>query len=251
MKAADPARPPFDLARARERGDTVGLSFSNGKDSLAAWLYLRENGFKIVPFYMQIVPGLEFVENSIRFYESFFGVHVYRLTLPNAYMWLNNFHSQPVERFARLAALFGGYLPLFKYQDVEQGFRRTAGLRLNTWIAVGIKASDSAIRSGGKAGTGYDPKRNVFHPLRRWSEDDVVRILKDYRCPLPTDYELFGSRSFDGFDARFLLPIKERYPADYRRILEWAPDARHELSRLEVATKHGQVKGANRGKARV
>ena len=42
--------------------------------------------------------------------------------------------------------------------------------------------------------------------------------------PLPVDYEMFG-RSFDGIDYRFISPIKERFPDDYARILEWFPMA--------------------------
>jgi hypothetical protein len=33
---------------------------------------------------------------------------------------------------------------------------------------------------------------------------------------------MFG-RSFDGIDLRFVVPLKERRPADYRRVLEWFP----------------------------
>ena len=240
------ARPPFDLARVRDRGDAVGLSFSCGKDSIAAWLYLREQGFRVVPFYLALVPGLEFVEHSLRFYEAFFGTRVYRLLHPNLYRRLNNLGDQPLRRHRAIAAMAAdGRMPLYDYPDAERGFRRTAGLRLNAWIAVGTKLADSAARAS-RLGTGYNPRRNVFSPVRNWATRDVVRILLDYRCPLPVDYQLFG-RSFDGYDCRFLAPIRDRFPRDYATVLEWFPDAERQFARLEVARKNNQLRGARRG----
>ena len=77
--AWDTTRPPADalatgfrdtsagvLAAMKERaaGRPVLLSFSCGKDSIAAWITLEEHGFEVEPFYMAQIPGMAFVEAS-------------------------------------------------------------------------------------------------------------------------------------------------------------------------------------------
>ena len=74
------------LAEARRRSPRVLLSFSTGKDSIAAALALRRAGFdEVQPFYMYQVPGnLEFIEESLAYYERtlFDGVHIVRVPHP-------------------------------------------------------------------------------------------------------------------------------------------------------------------------
>jgi hypothetical protein len=54
----------------------------------------------------------------------------------------------------------------------------------------------------------------------------------EHKCKLPIDYHLFG-RSFDGMDYRFLKPIKDNFPKDFEKILEWFPLADLEIFRAE------------------
>ena len=46
----------------------VLVSFSLGKDSLAAWLHMRKYFRSVNPFFMYMIPGLEFVENALKYY---------------------------------------------------------------------------------------------------------------------------------------------------------------------------------------
>ena len=59
--------------------DTAILAFSTGKDSIAAWLQMRKYFKRIIPYYCYTVPGLTFVEESLKYYEDFFGTHICRL----------------------------------------------------------------------------------------------------------------------------------------------------------------------------
>ena len=58
--------------------DTL-LAFSAGKDAIAAWLAIRPHFERVIPYYLYLVPGLEFVEESLAFYERFFGAKIARL----------------------------------------------------------------------------------------------------------------------------------------------------------------------------
>lgn len=84
---------------ARE-GRPVRLAFSPGKDSLAAWLALRDAGVEVAPFHLYLVPDLEFVDESLAAYERFFDTRIPRLPHPSLYRWLNVLMSQPPGRRA-------------------------------------------------------------------------------------------------------------------------------------------------------
>src|SRR5688500_4971874 len=66
------------------------LAFSTGKDSIGAYIQLRRHFTDIIPFYLYLVPDLEFVEESLTYYESIMGRRILRLPHPSLYRWLNN-----------------------------------------------------------------------------------------------------------------------------------------------------------------
>lgn len=88
----------IDFVRGRQ-AETL-LAFSTGKDAIAAWLALREKFDAVHPYYLYLVPGLEFVEESLDYYERFFGTKIVRLPHPSLHRWLNSFTFQPPERVA-------------------------------------------------------------------------------------------------------------------------------------------------------
>lgn len=80
------------------------LSFSCGKDSVALWLTLREH-FEIIPFYLYRIPGISFVEDSLGYYEDFFGQEIVRLPHPTFYRMLANHVWQPPQRVGWIEAM--------------------------------------------------------------------------------------------------------------------------------------------------
>lgn len=64
--------PPGEEIVAQVRRETGGktiLAFSTGKDSIAAMQAIRDAFDEVIPVYMYLVPGLEFVEESLAYYE--------------------------------------------------------------------------------------------------------------------------------------------------------------------------------------
>lgn len=53
------------IARVREHQSETLLAFSTGKDAIAAWLAVRDSFEAVHPYYLYLVPGLEFVEESL------------------------------------------------------------------------------------------------------------------------------------------------------------------------------------------
>jgi hypothetical protein len=225
----------FDFAPIQRDGDTIALAFSCGKDSLAAWLYCLENGLKVRPYYQIEVPGLQFVERSLQYYESFFGQHILRVLHPIFYNWQRTLVHQSPERAIAIDWID---LPNFEFSDVQRGVRRTIGIE-NAWIAVGTKRNDSLMRRMRIPPGGMNEAQHVFHPLVEWADRDVTEIIARHKVAVPVDYAIFG-RSFDGVDYRFCAQVRDYFPEDWETIKRWFPLIEQELFRVEVAKRHGQ-----------
>lgn len=215
----------------------VLLSFSTGKDSIAAYLAIREAGFEdIQPFYLYQVPGnLEFIEESLSYYERtlFGGRRVIRM--PHPYLWavMRNMIHQPPER-VELIQFFD--FAQIEHEEVQQFVLSDLGWPDTAMTAVGVRAADSQNRYAMFKRHGMRIAVNVekrkFYPVFDWNKERALSAIRKSGVRLPVDYRVFG-RTFDGFDARFLAPMKQYFPNDYRRILEWVPMADAEFFRHE------------------
>ena len=216
--------------KVRELTDTVVLKFSGGKDSVASWLILREIFPRIVPIFHYWVPGLEFVERTVKLYEEFFETEITRMPHPNLLNFLSNGSFQPPHRWNVIEVMTGDPVD---YDEIVDWAAEDMGLE-NYWVAVGIKASDSPIRAAAVAKNGaWTPNKKLFYPVADLKKADLIELLKRHNAPLSEDYLVFG-RSFDGLQYRYLHRIKEHYPADYARIVDWFPLVEAEFMRKQA-----------------
>lgn len=220
------------IARVREHQSETLLAFSTGKDAVAAWLAIRDSFEKVHPYYLYLVPGLEFVEESLAYYEQYFGEKIVRLPHPSLHRWLNEFTFQPPER---CLVIEQASLPNHSYQDIRAAMCQMRGLQSDMLVADGVRAADSPMRR--IAINTHGPitwSQGKYHPVWDWKKADLLDCFRKHGVKLPEDYKMFG-RSFDGIDLRFILPLKKHRPADYRKILEWFPMAELEVFRWECA----------------
>ena len=229
MIEIDGVRPSVDIREDLAAvGAPVLLAMSGGKDALAAWVALRDAGVDVRPYYMYLVPGLEFVDESLARIEEHFGRRVARYPHPSLYRWLNNFTFQSPER---LAVIEAARLPSPTYDQVVSLIREDFGVPASTWVADGVRAADSPVRRVSIIRHGaMKPGKRKVSPVWDWRKRDVIDSLTADGISLPPEYEWFG-RSFDGLDYRFLEPLSRHAPDDYARILEWFPLAELELVR--------------------
>jgi hypothetical protein len=211
----------------------VLLAFSGGKDAVACWLAMREHFEEIVPVYYYLVPDLGFVEAGLKYFEGWFGVPIVRVPHPALHRLLSNFVFQPPER-SRCEVLDAAGLPKLDYDLLRRavGQDRLDG-DYDAWIAVGTRACDSPQRR--MAFNKWGPVREKiksFYPVWDWNKAKVIDTIREAGVKLPAEYRVFG-RSFDGIDFRFLHGIKQHWPEDYQKILEWFPLAELELKRHE------------------
>ena len=226
----------IDTIRAvRKQTDTILMSFSCGKDSIAAWLACREYGnFKrIVPFYLYSIPGLRLIEESLTYYEDFFQVKIHRLPQPAMYTQLRSCVFQPPERVRIIQQLD---LPEFSREELEDDFRAVHKAS-KAFSAIGVRAVDTLNRRTALMRFGpITHSKRKFYPIWDMKKIEMEQLLESSGCQLPPDYAMFG-RSFDGINYSFIEPIRRLYPDDYERIKFWYPMVEAEFKRREFFDK--------------
>lgn len=209
------------ISRLSNRKCTI--SFSCGKDSIAMWLYMVELGMwdEIVPVYYYVVPDLEFVEESLVYYEKFFGTKIIRVPSPNLYgAWRTGVLQTP-ETFHTVLALRDTIIKC-NFDDCDRWVREDLGMQEN-WCGTGVRKFDGLIRlSLVNTGGGIKEQEKKFMPVFDFKIQDVADIIKKHNCKTPSDYQTWG-KSFDGIDYRFIIKLKKDFPRDYQKMVDCFP----------------------------
>lgn len=213
--------------------DTAILAFSRGKDSIAAWLQMRKYFKRIIPYYCYTVPEMKFVEDSLYYYEDFFGQAIFRLPHRSFYRYLATKTFQPPDRWT----FINNWKPLsddaYNDRTIVDMIQETVKLPECVFCGNGVRMADSPVRriSTIKYGAiSFTNKR--FYPVYDWKKADLIRAFNESGVKLPIDYKIWG-RTFDGLDYRFIKPMKEYLPDDYQKLLEWYPFAELEIARRD------------------
>jgi hypothetical protein len=206
---------------AEEEEGIAILSFSAGKDSVGSWLAMKAAGFHhIVPVYLYLVPDLQFVEAGLRYYEDRFETGIVRLPHPSLHRWLNDGLFQTPDTTMEITK---ADLPAHDYDDVFDALRLDYELGHDRMAALGVRAADSPNRWASiKARGPVNRARRTWFPIYDWTADRLRAELRAHKLKLTADYRVFG-RSFDGLDARFLLPMRQVWPDDYERVRQFFP----------------------------
>jgi hypothetical protein len=220
-------------------GEAIFLGFSRGKDSVAAWLWLREFFPRVIPFHCATLPGLGFVERSLTYYEEFFQTPILRCVSADLCMALSDLVYQPCEDEDWIDAL--ALSPAADNDQVVRQLRAAYGLP-SAWVAWGISATDSIVRrSAKKYQTGKSEKNRTLYPCFDWPRALILNAIESAGVKLAEDYTM-GNRSFAGIPGvRHLDRMRELYPEDFERVKFFYPFceatlARNDFRRMSVAT---------------
>jgi phosphoadenosine phosphosulfate reductase len=191
------------------RHDAALVAFSGGKDSRAVMDMARRSFRRVVGLFMYFVPGLDCDRQRLEIAEQW-GIEVVKyphFTFLDAlregtYCWGGIGHSS---------------IPRLTRQEIYDLARFETGIRI---VLTGIKSSDSLARRNAKRIT----SRDVYHPIIKWKDFDVLAYCGLHGIPLPQTPS--GQRS-SGVDLRYrsLLWLHEHYPDDWQRLLQWFPFA--------------------------
>lgn len=211
--------------------DTAILGFSAGKDSVGCWLQLRRHFKRVVPFYLYYVPGISFVEDSLAYYEDFFGTRIHRYPGPWLLNIVDSLIYQPPERIDALNQL-KVHRGLSTGHIIEDLRRREAP---NALVADGAKVSDSLRRAISiKAHGSLYPHKSKFLPIFDWNDRRLEQEIIAAGVQLAADYQMF-KRTWEGARYAQLEPLRKHCPADYDLVLKWMPLAELEFVRRKFA----------------
>lgn len=217
--------------------NAVLLAFSGGKDCIACWLEMRGH-FNVVPYVMELVPDLEFVNETIRYYEDFFGQEILRVPHPSLNRLLKNLVYASPDTWPIMHA---ASLREFDYDTLRDHICELLHLDpQTTWSANGVRAADSIMRRTAMKKYGaINHNRLMFYPVWDMNKAGLIDCLVKSGVKMPVDYQLFG-RSFDGIDFRFIYPIRKYFPDDYEKIRALFPMVECEFWRYKYAKKRRQ-----------
>lgn len=220
----------------QQYGNKLILGFS-GKDSLAAWLFLREQGFEIIPYMLYTVPGLRIDVEAREYYQEFFGTKIYYLPHPLFYSMLRYFHWQPPHAAALLWRM---NLLKYDFAYVENLIAEEQGMGENYLSVVGYLASDNLGRNSfiNRSGTIGTVHRKYYFAIWDWTFSEVMEIIHKYGAKLPRHYRIWGNTGTGRpFEYAGLKRLRDMAPDDYARVLKWFPLLEAEFIRYEVVSK--------------
>lgn len=203
--------------------DSVLVGFSGGKDS-AACLDLCFRYFKNVqPYFMYLVPDLEFQERTIKYYEKRYKKDILRVPHFMISDWLRygTFRMPDLD------------VPTVKTVELYNYLREQTGIY---WICAGERIADSIVRRAMiKESSSIDTKRGRFYPLAYWNVKQVRAYNKQRNLPLSLENTAL-QHSFRSLESDEVKNIKKVFPEDYQKIKEMFP-------LVDAAIKKGEFYG--------
>lgn len=224
------------IDRVRElKGDTILLSFSCGKDSLALWLYLREH-FNIIPYHLWWIPDMEYVEVSLDYYEKYFQTRIYRMASPIFYDMFTTCAFQPPDR---VAVIDGLRMPRFDLPAVDDILAGHLGLD-EPFCAVGMRMADNLLRRTlmQQQGVLGFKRRRYFYGIWDWNVGQVSDIIRQHGVKLAPEYGVIG-RTIGSFQYQELADMRRAFPADFEKLRQWFPLIDLEFFRYEQVGQAG------------
>lgn len=203
--------------------DTVLVGFSGGKDS-AACLDLCFKYFKnVYPFFMYIVPNLDFQERTLNYYEKRYNMEIIRVP----HFMLSDFLRYGTYRIPDLN------VPMVKTVELYNYLREKTGAH---WICAGERIADSIVRRAMiKESSSIDTKRGRFYPIAYWNVRQVRSYNKQRKLPLSLENKKL-KHSFRSLMPSEVANIKQIFPSDYEKIKEMFP-------LVEASVKKGEFYG--------
>lgn len=214
----------------------VVLHYSTGKDSIAAWIALRDAGFEVVPVYKEVIPDLSFIDSVIAAHEKYFGTEVIKVPYKGLFQELHNKYggfddNVSMEMLETKDKLASSYNMKDDFNDFILGYTKCSV------AVIGVKASDSIHRRTNFVMSGpYNGKQRMYSLCWRLAKNAPLKMIMDAKCPLPRYYLYLGRSPELLFDSEYWF-IKKYFPQDWERLCSFLPDAEVRVKSYEFSNK--------------
>lgn len=202
----------FDpIKTASAVSDSVIVSFSGGKESVVVLDMCMRHFERVAAFHMYQFPHLSFSDEQLDWYERRYpGLEIIDLPHPNLSANMHYGILRP----------WNPDVPLIGFNDIYNYVRWATGIH---WIAAGERVSDSLVRRAMIKHSGtVDTVRGRFYPVANWNKADILHYIKVHKLRIGKDSRVMGY-SFPGIEQEAMTGLKQHFPKDYERMLEWFP----------------------------
>ncbi len=213
----------------------VLCSFSGGKDSLAV-LDLCCCAFRpsdVVAVHYYLVPDLDYLRPRLDIARSRYGIRLIQLPHPNLAQFVRTGYFRKADSTAKTR------IRSLKRRDVEAVARLRTGI---DWIVSGERKTDSLFRRGmlNQTDDGIWWKHRKAFPIIEWKPRDVFAYLRSRKLPIPFDEEIdtLAGTNGDMLSPDFLLWLRSRHPADYRKFQAVFPYVDSILAKEQIHARH-------------
>ncbi len=217
----------------------VSLSFSRGKDSIACALILRELGVKFHPYFFFHIPDLNFVNESLKYYEDYFNTEIRVYPHPMFFDYIRHQDYMPKDMATYMYEINIPKIELSKIKICDLlTYYNYSREDLKSYANVtGVTAAESFNRALMFRRQKVKYVDGMVYPLQYYKSKDVYDLINKYDVKLPIDYDV-ANRSFDGLSYKFLKPIFEKLPKEYEKIKYYFPLVDLNILKYEQNKKH-------------
>ncbi len=209
-----------ELEQARARTDTVLVSYSGGKDSIAVLDLASRQFARVECFFMYLVPGLEVTETMLEWARQKYGVKIHQ--------YLHWGFSRAIKQAVYCDAYMTyDTIPDVKLTDIYRMVRHDTGIEV---ILTGAKRADGIWRRRNMVTEGVH-MTNVVNPLEHWTKMDVLAYITSQGLPVPSSQK--GNAGGVGLGKTSLLWLYDNHPKDFERLEEVFPYIRAVVKQRE------------------
>lgn len=199
----------------REKTDTAVLYYSaGGKDSIALLDMLAGMFNKVICYYMYLIPNLDHVQPYIKWAETKY----------------NNVEIRQIKHFQRDYYDACGFfrepnisIKPRKIGEIEQAVREETGISYAFSGMKGVDGYMKRMRLKKFAKSSYITDKGMVYPLALWTNKEVLQYIRLRGLIQPFVYDPGAISQGFTIDLKTMLMMRNKYPHDFKRILEEFP----------------------------
>lgn len=205
------------IQRVRQETDTAVLFYSaGGKDGIVLLDMLAKEFNKVICYYMYLIPNLDHIQPYIRWAETHY----------------NNVEVRQISHYQRdyldklgLFCIPNDSIKPRGVGDIEQMVREETGIKYAFSGMKGVDGYMKRMRLKLFAKTGYITDKGMVYPLAIWTNKDVLQYITANNLIQPFVYKQGKVSQGFNIDLSCLLMMRDKYPNDYKRMLNEFPFA--------------------------